>query len=56
MTFYRKEKNVSGKLIQYEESDLLEYCQKMGYSEDQTKLFVKNSLSSIEKTEADEIE
>lgn len=50
MTFGKEEKDISEKLLEYEEKDLLEYCKKMGYSEKQTNLFIKNSLSSISMT------
>lgn len=47
MTFRYNAKNIDEELRQHEIEELLDYCNEQGFSEEQTEIFVKNSLARI---------
>ena len=47
MTFRYNDKNIPEKLKSAEEEELSEYCKAQGFSDEQTRMFVQNSLAKM---------
>lgn len=47
MNFKYNDKRIPEKLKKFEEEELIEYCKTQGFSEEQTEIFVKNSLDNL---------
>ena len=47
MIFHSSENNIPQKLKQHEIDELIEYCKEHGFSEEQTEIFVRNSVARL---------